>query len=200
MKNATHLFGHPNRDFHNSECWWTALFSMLVLYLAKHPDAGEIPIMQYRSTPSWGYERMGVFVCPGLKFSNVLVEAKLRGSLFQVSSWPQHFLDLKSDVTIYERNETKVIFIENKTIGAGFGDQLDSRLALVRYLRGLGWDAELLLLVSIGYERNAEWQPIERSGVRLLLWEDILQLVERINNFRDLFDLPLAPYYKTAQQ
>ena len=46
-KNATHLFESPDPKFHNSEKWWTSLFSLVLLHLAQQAGA-RIPIALYQ--------------------------------------------------------------------------------------------------------------------------------------------------------
>ncbi|MBI3484895.1 MAG: hypothetical protein HY012_07055 [Acidobacteria bacterium] len=202
--NATHLFLRPGKRVHNSEQWWTAFFGMLVLYLAKHPHDPRIPIKEYRSGARWHYLRTGLLNCAGLSYSDVLMEAK-PDQVFGEINWNTKFLKLKPDITILRQQEKRVILIENKTVGTHIGDQLKLYVQLARILGSRpGWTCDVIFLVSLGYQDyqdERDWKALEIAGTKLILWEDVLRIVGRIDCFRELFDVPdLRPYYETPQQ
>ncbi len=155
VKNATYLFELPARSYRSSESWWTALFSMFVLHLANDADGRTIPLKRYqRAAQYWQYvpaiePQLKELPCRGLTLANVLMEARLTDAVFG-TPWPQQFVDLRPDLTILRSVERQVILIENKTIGASIGAQLDTYVAAVDYLRQQGWDAHAVLLIKSG--------------------------------------------------
>jgi len=50
--NATWLFIQPSPYFHNSEPWWSALFSILVLHLARGGNNLKIPLRKCVGSPN----------------------------------------------------------------------------------------------------------------------------------------------------
>ena len=69
------------------------------------------------------------------------------------------------------------------------------------YLTRQGWEAQIHLLISLGYETAREWKMIEQKKVPLILWEDVLSVIDQIECFRNLFvDVHLGDYYKIAQR
>jgi hypothetical protein len=70
--------------------------------------------------------------------------------------------------------------IENKTLGAAVGKQLQLYLDVKDYLTGQGWEAQIHLLISVGYETEREWKMIEQNSVPLILWEDVLSVIDQI--------------------
>jgi hypothetical protein len=196
--NATDLFGHPDPMLHNSESWWSTIFSLLVLYLAKHPESPSLPIKECKLGPKWSYDPIGAVDCVGLTFRDVLVEPKLTEKLIS-STWPTAFLNLRPDIVLWQSERKKVLFIENKTLGAAVGKQLQLYLDVKDYLTGQGWEAEIHLLISLGYETEREWKMIEQNSVPLILWEDVLSVIDQIECFRNLFvDVRLGDYYEIA--
>lgn len=203
-ENATHLFGFPG-SAHNSESWWSALFSTLLLYLAKHPEDGPIPLKRFVTNgTNWAFEPDGNLELPaGLRFDEVLTEPKLSQKIFGVSEWQNVFTDLRPDVMMIDVRSRSAILVENKTVGADLGpnaEQLITNLRLAEHLRSHSWKAESLLLISMGHERNQEWKVIRDRKVRLILWEDVLRLMDGINRFRELFTgVDLSIYYSAEQ-
>jgi hypothetical protein len=203
-KNATHLFEFPG-SAHNSESWWSALFSTLLLYVAKHPEDGPIPLKRFVTNgTSWTFESDGNLQPPqGLRFEEVLTEPRLSQRVFGVAEWQNVFTDLRPDVVGISARSRKVILVENKTVGAYLGpnaEQLITYLGLAEHLQSHSWEAECLLLISVGYEGNQEWKVIRDRKVRLILWEDILRLMDKIDRFRELFSgVNLSIYYNAEQ-
>ncbi|MGB6877081.1 MAG: PD-(D/E)XK nuclease family protein [Candidatus Acidiferrales bacterium] len=195
--NATWLFIQPSPCFHNSEPWWSALFSMLVLHLAHHGNDYRIPISRCIGAPNERFLETGAHLdCNDIKFDELLVDAKLSQRLFSEIDWPDKFRDIRPDILIHQPRIKRVVLIENKTVGAELGDQLDRYHELEACLTEHGWSAEFLLLISLGYEIRREWRAIENSETRLILWEDILKVMDSIEFFRSVFDVPLRSYYE----
>jgi hypothetical protein len=194
--NATHLFERPTKSYHNSEHWWTSLFSMLLLHFGSMRH-GAIPIKKYESGPPWKYSAEGFLDCTDLNFSNVLVEPRLDGGLFGLDHWKHR--NVKPDVLAVEKRARKATLVECKTIREVVKEkQFSDYLAVRDDLRKAGWDAELYYLLSIGTEGEHDMERIE-GEVHLILWEDVLRLFDEIDHFKSLFDVDLRPYYETPQ-
>ncbi len=198
---ATYLFERPTRTCHNSESWWTALFSIVLLHLAKHPKSGEIITKEYRRGPVWAYCEAGGLDLLELSFSEVFVEPKLTAELFQGLRWPKDFWNLVPDIVISRPKRRRTIFIENKTTGANIRKrQLKDYLGAIEYLKHNDWNAELVYLMSIGYQPDREWNLIEENRVRVILWEDVLRVIDGVECFRSLFDVELPPFDETPRR
>lgn len=194
--NATWLFQEPDRRFHNSESWWSSLFGLLLLYLAKRPGNGEIPLRRYVSKPKWKYVRDGSLDYHELEFKDILVEPKLSGEVFGGIKWPKEFVDLKPDILVLRPKPRMAVLIENKTIGARFGKQLERYIEIRHHLKASGWSVEFLPLLSVGFEAQYEWENLEKHHLRLILWEDVLRLLDTIELFRAFFaGVELRTYY-----
>lgn len=198
--NATHLFRYPEAKTHNSESWWSALFSMLVLYLSSHPDVPRLPLKKCKGGRNWYFEQVGSLDCGGLRHQNVLVDQKLTGDLLGMPSWPEALEGLRPDVLFFCPSRKKAVLIENKTFGTELGDQFGRYLKACEELKKHAWDARTFLLISAGYENEADWKTIEDQGITLILWEDVLRTIDWIESFRSLFDLDLRRFYDVEQQ
>lgn len=181
--NATWFF----RDARKSESWWSCFFSLAVLSLAKVPDNHKIPLRRYVSKPKWEYPVIRVIDCQKFSFGSVLVEQKLKPEDFNIpkSEWPNTFPE--PDVVLIDRDEKRVQIIENKTIGASLRTQLKRYKDLEKYLRANAWRAEVVLLLSVGYEERHEWKYIDEQKFSVILWEDVLRMIDQIPQLRSFF-------------
>lgn len=199
--NATWLFIRPSPYFHNSEPWWSALFSMLILFLARDPNRPKIPLSRCVGAPNERFLDAKEYLdCDDIQFDELLVDARLSQKLFEGALWPNEFRDLRPDITIHQPRKKRLVLIENKTVGAQLGEQLDRYHDLKKRLTQDGWSAEFLLLISIGYEIRREWKAIEETDTKLILWEDVLRVLDTIEVFRSLFGSPLLPYYEKLKK
>jgi|SRR5579864_4774320 len=195
--NATYLFIQPSRDFHNSESWWSALFSILVLHLAQGGNTSKIPLCKYVGSLGEGFIDLGEYLdCSDTKFDEVLVDAKLNNELFGIDEWPNEFSGIRPDVLFHRPKLKRTTLIENKTVGANLDRQLDRYHKIKRYLDKNGWSAEFLLLISLGYETERVWKAVEESETKLILWEDVLRVMDSIEFFRSILPSPMKPYYE----
>lgn len=197
-QNATHLFRKPGpgTGFHNSESWWSAVFSWLLVYGGNHNDFPAVPTRLWNgSRYVYGKEKIE---CQGLRPSDVLVEPALRGEPFGLTTWPTDFGNLRPDILVLSSDRRDAILIENKTVGAPIKHkELSTYPEIASLLQRAGWNASFLLLLSVGCEgvSNRTWQIIERKTIRLILWEDVLKIMDSTSVFRELFDVNLKPYY-----
>lgn len=185
---ATYLFqrlrlGEPHRNHcKNTESWWTALFTFLMM------DAPE------KSLQTFGYinetdkfEAVSIwkpFVRP--TYRNLIVES----SLTDIADLKKDIGNTKltkrkrPDVVLIDRNRIKIDLIEVKTVDAGAGS-LRKYAEITKLLRDKekGWDANLYLLVSVGHDGGTGgrlWEEVstlqkgKHAGYfSLLLWEDV---------------------------
>jgi hypothetical protein len=195
--NATWLFVKPSPNFHNSEPWWSALFSVLVLHLAHGGANPRIPLRKCVGSPNEKFCTLEESLdCSHIKFDELLVDAKLNQKLFPGIDWPSEFRDIRPDIMIHQPGNKLMKLIENKTVGADLGDQLERYHDVKGYLNKQGWSADFFLLISAGYEIRREWRNVEETGTKLILWEDILRIMDSIDFFRSLFGAPLKPFYE----
>jgi hypothetical protein len=184
--NATHLFERPHRYCHNSESWWSAFFSLFLLYQARNHPAFYLPIK--RCATDSEFPEIGRLACVGLQFSDVIVENPLNAQSFGLPEWPTTYQGLSPDLTIFERSQRRVTFIETKTIGAEIKEEtLHKYLGACEYLGEKGWTASLCFLLSHGYEKPSQWNLIAEHELRVILWEDVLRAVAKEPIFRQLF-------------
>lgn len=161
--NATWLFIKPSPYFHNSEPWWSALFSILLLHLARGEDNFKIPLKKCVGSPEESFNSLGeYFDCSDVKFEEVLVDAKLNPKTFP--DLPSEFRDIRPDIMIHRPKLKRIALIENKTVGADLGEQLDRYHEVKAHLSKEGWSAKFFLLISSGYEiRRVESSRKDRN-------------------------------------
>lgn len=172
MPNATHLFERPARHRHHSEAWWSAFFSLVLLYRAQTAPQFTLPIYTYRCRR---YRQVGHLGVEGLSFDTVAVEAPLSERAFGLAAWPPKFLNLKPDLSVIVLAEQQATFIETKTIGATIARNLDRYSKLCVHLNQNGWAVNLFYLLSHGHESPNDWSLITQKDLRILLWEDVLR-------------------------
>ncbi len=195
-KNATYLFQLPGRCYHSSESWWTAFFSMLLLYCTRKDSQWTLPTYTY----SGGYPVESAPFAPGrLSLADLIVEAPLSENPFRLASWPLEFLQLKPDVCILRADVCQATFIEVKTIGASIAKNHGQYLKARDHLRSLGWSADFYYLLSHGHERQGDWPLIEQHEVRIMHWEDVLRAATG-TPFGELFDHPITEYATAAER
>ncbi len=193
--NATYLFEYPSEHYWNSEQWWSAAFSMLLLYQSAVKDFTGIPLRRcVKQRFPFADETLE---CKNLKYSEVLVDVKLSRHLFPI--WDSRFDGLRPDILIYRKEARLVTLIENKTIRASLGDQLSRYRDIRDFLRREGWSAAFYPLISHGYETTREWKSIEDLDLKLILWEDVLRLMDGIPFFKSLFDVELSQFYRSSE-
>jgi hypothetical protein len=170
--NATYLFQQPFREFHHSESWWSAFFSLFLLDEAQAPTPRRLPVWRYLHRDR--YWRSGEFDVAGLHFSNVVVEGSLCARPFDCLSLPQEYRALKVDLVLIR--DRRVTLIETKTIGASIANNLLRYVALTDYLRSQGFEADLYHLLSYGHETRNDWRLISQHKVPFIFWEDVFWL------------------------
>ncbi|PYR14504.1 MAG: hypothetical protein DMF94_34195 [Acidobacteria bacterium] len=190
-QDATWLF----QGAHKSEQWWTSLASMLLIDLGRHQPHVTIPLWRYETDhANWRFHQSGTSLAvAAATFSNVMVETNLATELFPGIPWDERFL-CTPDLLIHQQDSRRITIIENKTERASIG-----RLALYgavnQHLLTCGWDARLVVLISCGHPDDSIWREIERQRLELLLWEDLLRLIDQSQYLRWIFDEPLSSYY-----
>lgn len=194
--NATYLFEKHKK----SEQWWTSIFTLVPAYLGGGPGVPQLPVWVFRRDgKKWRYEQLTeTFRFDGVKLSQIHVEARIPYVFRNVSEElrPGGPLDVVPDVII-EHAQKIVTIIENKTQGTGIG-RLDEYIQASKKLQDMGYKATTYLLISVGHPRNDIWKVVLQQGIPLLLWEDVLRLIDGIGWLRDLFGKDLAPYYSEA--
>jgi hypothetical protein len=174
---------------------------MLLLHLATFPSDGRIPLRRFVTRETeWSYTPAGNLEIPaGLLYEQVLAEPRLSQTFFRLSDWDSSFEALRPDVAVINPTAQFVVLIENKTVGADLGtkaSQLTTSLKLIVHLLKHSWKAESLLLISAGYTNNRDLRAIRDGKVRLILWEDVLRLMNKIERFRQAFPgVDLSEYY-----
>jgi hypothetical protein len=169
----------------------------LLLHLAQGRNGSKIPLSKCVGSPDERFVDIGEHLdCSEIKFDEVLVDVKLNERLFSGIEWPNEFRDIRPDITIHRPQLKRTTLIENKTVGANLEDQLDRYHQVKRHLNKEGWSAEFLLLISFGYEIRREWKAIEESETKLVLWEDVLHVMDSIEFFRSIIGSSLKPYYE----
>lgn len=189
--NATHLFEYPARHHHNSESWWSAFFSVLVLYEATTAPSFSLPIYTYATDT--GYRKVGNLACKDMSFSKLHVEAPLSAKAFGLNALPTGFLGLKPDVVFLDPDRRQATFVETKTIGATIAQNVMLYGQVITYLKQNDWNVDLFYLLSHGHEARHDWLLIEREALRIILWEDVLKAAAATPLAR-IFDVDLTTY------
>jgi hypothetical protein len=196
-RDATWLFEGSRK----SEQWWTSLASMLLIDLARHQPDVTIPLWRYETNDaSWRFHQSGTSLAvAGATFSNVMVETKLTTELFPEVPWKPDFISKpRPDLLIHQPDSRRTTIIEDKTELANVG-KLTLYGEMTQHLLTHGWDARFIVLISCGHPNDAIWDEIERQRLELLLWEDVLQLVDQSQYLREIFDKPLSAYYPCSK-
>ena len=169
--NATDLFVLPKRSFHNSESWWTAFFSMWLLYESSSSNPRPLRVCNHGDDQRFAWT--GELDITGLTAANLISEGPLSREVFGLLEWPNSYRGLRPDVTILRPERRMVAFIEVKTVGASVSGNVLLYEEVATHLRNLGWAADVFYLLSCGYEGN--WRTVTEYKLRLILWESILQ-------------------------
>lgn len=179
MGNATYLFEKPERNFHNSESFWSSLFAIYILITSNSKDPISIPIYKYRVVENkWRFEPSGeLSIPPGLSYHNVVVEGKINESSFEnMPNIPPELYDIRPDIII--KHNKMVHIVEIKTIGHKIGEYQKSNYEkLVNKLKENGYEANLYFLLSVGHEHESDWAMLAKDDIKILLWEDVLKLI-----------------------
>jgi len=197
--NATHYFERTGIEQSfppSSESFWTAVFAMFILHLARSEQ--DVALTVWRPTsqevPPW-YERQPptrALRVRGLTLDDLVVEPRT-----VMDIWPDLIKDItlggvSPDVVLRLSGESRpnrgYALIENKvTSGATLNEnQLITYPAIVQRLCDNGLDARLYILQSVGCSQrlyHATKILYGRLGDRfgILLWEEVFRLMERIN-------------------
>ncbi len=192
--NATYLFEKPYRKFHNAESWWTAYFTMLVLWRSSSNNPLELP--WYLSDKNGNLNLKGSVSFDAASYRNMVADARLYGEPFGLSEWPNGFLNLRPDVTFLKSSDRReVVFVETKTIGAKAQGNVALYARLRDFLRSKGWSAELYYLLSEGHEELSDWPILEAAAASIILWEDVFKATAG-SPFGELFAEPLSNFVK----
>jgi hypothetical protein len=176
--NATHLFELPFRGFHNAESWWTAYFTMLVLWGSAHGKPVVLP--SYLSDLNGNLTEASTVSFSGATHSDLVADARLHGEPFGITDWPNEFLHLRPDVTFLRSLEDrKVLFVETKTIGASIRGNVDLYANLAAFLRCQGWSVEFYYLLSVGHEEAEDWPLLATASASIIKWEDVFGVAEK---------------------
>jgi hypothetical protein len=192
-QNATYLFIEPSREFRNAESWWTALFSMTLLWETAQGRAFALP--WYTADSEGNLSLSGEVRFDGATYSKVVVGGRLRGKEFGIENWPGQFFDLRPDVVIFDGNGKKnVKFVEVKTVGASVAGNILTYSGLAGFLRAEGWEAEVYYLLSVGHEADkTDWPKLHEHESRVIKWEDSLRHIAA-TPFSELFEFDLLDY------
>lgn len=192
--NATYLFEKPFRRFHSAEPWWTAYFTMLVLW--GEAKSRPIVLTSYRADERGDLSKYGTVSFSGATYGNVVADARLYGEPFGLDEWPNEYLHLRPDVTYIKSHEQRrVIFVETKTIGASVQGNVELYGKLVEFLRQAGWSVELYYLLSVGHEETKDWFSLAEASANIITWEDVF--VSAVGSpFEELFGEPLSKYVR----
>jgi hypothetical protein len=189
--NATYLFEKHKK----SEQWWTSIFTLVLAHIGGISGVSRLPIWVYREDGNkWRYERLPEFFdFHGVKLSDIHVEAAIPNVFTELAK--NEPLRINPDIIIKRDAEKPVTIIENKTHRAGIGRVVEY-IQAGKELRRMGYNATTYLLISVGNERNDIWKVVlQQKEIPLLLWEDVLRLIDDIGWLRELFDDDLKPYY-----
>lgn len=170
--NATNLFEQPSRSFHNSESWWTAYFTMLLLWSEAHRTPIDLP--WYDVDHQGELSRGGTVSFSGVTYRNLIVDASLRGEPFGITDWPNEYLNIRPDIAYIKSNcPRQAVFIETKTIGANVRRNIGLYANFSDYLRRNGWDVDFYYLLSNGYEEDTDWALLSANNSKVIIWEDV---------------------------
>lgn len=191
-QNATYLFEKPFRRFHNAEPWWTAFFTMLVLWRETQHESLVLP--SYNSDQLGQLTKKCSISFAGASYANLVADARLNGEPFGIGRWPNEYLNLRPDITyIKSKEHREVVFVETKTIGASVQGNIELYEGLIGFLRQEGWAAEFYYLLSLGHEQTRDWSLLADVSANVITWEDVFSAAKG-SPFSDLFGEPLAKY------
>ena len=176
-KDLTNYFELPER-FHSAENFWSSVFALQIMQLRSL----EIPTFKwFEKGTSWGYEPTDMLVLKNCCPDNVVVDANFKlgqnPALLGGIELPIKFQSLRPDITIWGPDQ--IVIIENKTVGAQFGDKVKQYLDFVDCVRDRGFLAYFYLLISPGYNPMSDWAKLNEGekweGLNhLILWEVFL--------------------------
>jgi len=189
VRDATWLFENHKTK---SEQWWTSVFALVVVGLARRGSPTELPLWKYHrdATPQWFQPLPESFSFRGVDLSQIHIEAPLK-DVFK-EELPQ--TTARPDVIIKDSRAHFASIIENKVLKAGIGnfkDYQDASATLVEQ----GWDARTLLLVSAGQSNDELWEAVAQLNPQIMLWEDVLRALDKIHWLAGLFNEELSAYY-----
>ncbi len=165
-RNATDLFELRRKEKRlpdSSESFWTTLFGLFLLHVAKNGSKGS-ELQVWRCSDSheapWFEPRRNLppLDLTGLDFDSLTVEPigkSMSQYFWTVAKVPLKIARFEPDLVLevsgtQQGGNTKYIFIENKTEGPLQRNQTENYPQLINYLSQKGVGTEFLLLVSVG--------------------------------------------------
>lgn len=109
------------------------------------------------------------------------------------------FSNLRPDIIVRDLETKQFTFIEVKTLEKLDPYKLDLYDRARRHIaENTSWTGKLLALVSVGNVDSAA-QYLSDNEIRLLLWEDVLRVIDRIEPLRSVFSgIELKRFYNDA--
>ncbi len=189
VRDATWLF---EKHGTKSEQWWTSVFALVVAGLARRGSPTEFPLWKYHrdAEPQWFEPSKESFSFRGVDLSQIHVEAPLK-DVFK-DELPQ--IGARPDVIITDSRTRVATIIENKIQKAGI-DNFEVYYGASATLREKNWDARTLLLISAGHSNDDLWQVVAQLDPQIILWEDVLRGLDKIDWLAGLFNEELSAYY-----
>lgn len=190
--NATWLFegtGAGNMP-HNSESFWTSLFALFVLHLAKRGTA--LTVWQCKEPTDGRYYELrhssSSIALSGVQVADISIEPPTRAMQGFVYSLLNEKLDaagIRPDLfmrvpLVGTPRQYKYVFIENKTTEGLQSNQEENYPALIKSIKEKKDTlCEFLLLTSVGsckpYESAKRFQESMGGSFGMLLWEDVFR-------------------------
>lgn len=201
--NMTYLFEQPRSKHHNSESFWTSLFALHILSLSQSQQDKYIPTYRFQvEGKEWKFTQHETSFCvpPSLLFTDVVVEGGINETTFKGVSIDNELYAIKPDIIV--QKDKKISIIEVKTtgrhcIGAHQKSLYDKLIVL---LGKNGYKADLFFLMSVGHEKNSDWELLQKNpAAKILLWEKVL---EEICNSKNTLGQCLgdqSQYYKSVE-
>ena len=188
MSNATYLFQKPNRNYHNSESFWTVFFALYLIEISKSNHHLNIPAYQHRKRNNRRcFDPDGDLVVPNdLFFKNIVIEGRITKDFVKKlkEPIPKDLSNLKPDIIIQTKDE--IIIVEVKTIGSEITNhQKECYLQIKQLLKDNGYNVSLYFLISAGYEGNLDILDSGASELqefKILLWEQIFKHLFKYNS------------------
>lgn len=208
----------------NGEQWWTSLFALYLFEASRSEKERSLRVVRVEQGVAWPRRYKSLDHCirweKPLDRSDILVEANLRstdgyrasgsghvsmGELFLGHPLPEGFPgSFVPDVVVRQGN--RVLFFENKSFAGGDARQLSSYQKACAELNASAhpWVADWHVLISHGNDHENLWKVIRdgccehasRVGpAKVILWEDILKGMSRIESIRRVLGGRLERYF-----
>jgi hypothetical protein len=206
IKDATWLFqrrsdtsrSEPFAPCENSESWWTALFSFLLMQNNKC----ELKTYQYLRAGDL-FQQLNTWSLPITDYNNLYVETPIkRITALKISE------SCKPDISIVCKSKQEIHFIEIKTVAAK-SDSLELYVDIASRLCQQNWKAKVHLLASVGNPQEDLWikvhelqekQKKNNPLIGLLLWENVFETFANNSLLASIVPKPdkLSTYYEDA--